>query len=155
MAKQTTKMLPPIYFNNSLPPLKLQYIIHTNASNNNLSSPLVPQLNKEANEIFQYANETTLVNNESWINDARCTAFVCPENVKQSDVAPLFPNQKLDGDLIVFTIVHKTQNDMAEWNDKVIEEREKLVADVCSSLLKILFNHQNNYVLGCQYWKAC
>jgi hypothetical protein len=119
------KPLPPIFFHNSsVPQLKLHYIVPQSTNSQNLSEsklkPIpVPQLITEEKQ-----------DNEKWLNNARCTPYICPEIIKNLDVAPLFPERDMTGDLVVFTIVHQTQNDMSDWNAEVFEEREKLVGDV-------------------------
>jgi hypothetical protein len=122
------KAFPPIFYHNAnIPPLKLQYMSPQSIPQR---TPILQNL-----EIPQLISENILAvpttTNEKWINNARCTPFVCPEILKKNDVLPLFPEHNLNGELTMFTIVHQTQNDMADWNAEVFEERDQLVGDVC------------------------
>jgi hypothetical protein len=127
------KPMPPIfYYIANIPPLKLQYM-----SPQSTARPCVVISNSETPQLIKTEVDTSAlscdngITEKKWINNARCSPFVCPEILKKSDVVPLFPERDLVGELTVFTIVHQTQNDMADWNAAVFEERDQLVGDVC------------------------
>jgi len=90
-------------------------------------------------KMFEIHEEVATSQNENCPVELK--AIDCPK-ILCKDLQSLFPDRDLiNGDLVVMTLTHKTENDMSSWSGEVDEEREMMnekfitsAHEICHSL---------------------